>query len=173
MKKQLGGKTVTIQQDAWSDVHDEPVTATTLVSNGKPFFLDAVDKGTMPKTANNCKDLLKKSIAKAEDNYGCKVRTVVTDNAKNMERVRKALEEEDLDLVTYDCLAHWLNLLGQDITPTDVMKHVVDINKYFRNHHIHGALLGAYEGSVKPQLPGNTRWKSQLSCLQSYLTNRP
>ena len=171
MKKQLDGKTVTIQQDAWSDVHNEPVIATTLVSNEKPFFLDAVGTGTMPKTANKCKDLLKQSIAKAEDNYGFKVRTVVTDNAKNMERIGEALKEEDPDLVTYGCLAHWLNLLGQDITPADVMEHVVDINKYFRNHHIPGALLGAYEGI--PQLPGDTQWKSQLSCLQSYLTNRP
>ena len=32
-------------------------------------------------------------------------------------------------LVTYGCHAHWLNLLGQDLTPTQVMKHVTDVNR--------------------------------------------
>ena len=33
------------------------------------------------------------------------------------------------------------NLLGQDITPAQVINQLVEINKYFRNHHIPGALL--------------------------------
>ena len=28
-----------------------------------------------------------------------------------------------------------LNLLGEDITPTSIIKHVVEVHKYFRNHH--------------------------------------
>ena len=53
------------------------------------------------------------------------------------------------------------------------MKHVVEINKYFRNHHIPSALLNSCQGTVRPQLPGDTRWKSQLTCIGSYIKNRP
>ena len=53
------------------------------------------------------------------------------------------------------------------------MKHIVEINKYFRNHHIPSALLNSCQGTVRPQLPGDTRWKSQLTCIDSYIRNRP
>ena len=53
------------------------------------------------------------------------------------------------------------------------MNQIVEINKYFRNHHAAGSLLDEKQGSVKPQLPGDTRWNSQLDCIQTYLTNRP
>ena len=76
------------------------------------------------------------SMQKAEREYKCKVKSFVTDNAKNMEKMRKELEKEDSTLVTYGCLAHMFNLLGTDLTPAPVMKHVVEVNKYFRNHHV-------------------------------------
>ena len=117
--------------------------------------------------------MLKNCIEQAKTTYGCTIKTVVTDNSRNMEKMRKALEEENPDLITYGCLAHWLNLLGQDITPPTVIKHIVEVNKYFRNHHIPGALLQEHQGSVKPQLPGETRWKSQLKPIETFLTNRP
>jgi len=173
MKKKLDGKVVTMQQDGWSDIHNNPVIATSVTSEGSGYFVDATDTGAMAKTAENCKELLQTSISNVEDSYGCKVRTVVTDNAKNMSKMRKALEEEDDEIVTYGCAAHWLNLLGIDITPQQVIKHVIEINKHFRNHHLPGAWLSCHLGSVKPQLPGDTRWKSQLDCLDSYMKNRP
>lgn len=74
----------------------------------------------------------------------------------------------------YGCSSHWLNLLGQEITPPQVISQVVEVNKYFRNHHVPaGALLSEISVSVKPQLPGDTRWKSQLECIGTYLRNRP
>lgn len=42
-----------------------------------------------------------------------------------MEKMHKALEVGDDVLITYGCLAHWMNLLGQDVTPTQIVKHVV------------------------------------------------
>jgi len=99
-------------------------------------------------------------------------RSVVIDNAKNMEKMRKALEEEDNTLVTYGCLAHALNLLGQDLTPSAIIKHVIEVNKFFRNHHIPSAWLKEQFGSTRPQLPNETRWKGQLTSLDSFITNR-
>ena len=28
-------------------------------------------------------------------------------------------------------------------------------------------------GSIKPQLPGDTQWNSQLKCVETYVRNRP
>ena len=172
MRASLEGKVVTIQQDGWSDIHNDPVVATSVTCDGRGYFLDAKETGTTSKTGENCKEMLKESITLERERYGCQVKTVVTDNAKAMGKMRKALEEDEPDIVGYGCLAHWINLLGQDLTPKKIMKHVVAVNKYFRNHHIPGALLSNYVGSVKPQLPGDTRWKSQLHCLDTFLKNR-
>ncbi|GFY68529.1 hypothetical protein TNIN_59381 [Trichonephila inaurata madagascariensis] len=49
------------------------------------------------------------------------------------------------------------------------MKHVVDIYKYFRNHHAPGA--GLCSECVSPQLPGYSRWGNQLTCFETFIRN--
>lgn len=172
MKKEISGKDATLVQDGWSTVHNEPVIASCLVVDEKEYYLDSHDTGTMTKTGDNCKDLAQKSISTAKDTYNCTVKNVVTDNAKNMEKMRAELKKEDPEIVAYGCGSHLTNLLGQDITPQNVMKHITEIQKYFRNHHIPGAWLSETPGSKKPQLPGETRWNSQLDCVSNYIHNR-
>ena len=134
--------------------------------------MDAKDTGTSHKTAEACKSMFEDSKSHAETIYGCKIRSFVTDNAKNMDKMCRELEKEDENLIPYGCLSHVLNLLGQDLTPAPIMKHIVEINKFFRNHHVPSAWLKGQLGSTCPQLPNETRWKGQLICLDSYLTNR-
>ena len=98
---------------------------------------------------------------------------VVTDNEKKMDIMRKQLKDDIPDLTVYGCSSHILNLLGQDLTPNAIISQIVEVNKYFRNHHVPGALLAEFKGSVKPQLPNQTRWNSQLMCVETYITNRP
>ena len=96
--------------------------------------------------------------------------SVVTDkgkNAKDMDRTKLP------DLINYGCGAHWFNLLGQDLIPLAMINKVVEVPKYFRNHHKPSALLKQHVGALKPQLPGETRWNSQLSCVDTFLINRP
>ena len=78
-------------------------------------------------------------------------------------------EKELPDVITYGCLAHVFNLLGIDLTPTAVMKHVVEINKIFRNHHIPSSWLNNHHDAKRPTLPSETMWKGQLMCLESYI----
>jgi hypothetical protein len=155
MKQALDGKPATLVQ-----VED------------KSFFMDSVDTGSMSKTAENCKKLCEDSINTAKVEFNCTVQSIVTDNARNMEKMRQALHEEDNSLVVFGCSAHLLNLLGEDITPASIMKHIKEVNKYFRNHHKPCAWLAENKDSVKPQLPGDTRWKSQLTCLDTFIKNR-
>ena len=112
-------------------------------------------------------------IKLAQEKYNCKVQNLVTDNAKNMEKMRQALQKENDNLIVYGCSAHWLNLLEQNLTPNRVMKHIVEIQKYFRNHHKPNAWLSETQRSLKPQLPGDTKWKSQLLCIDTYIHNCP
>ncbi|KAK2166851.1 hypothetical protein LSH36_34g01078 [Paralvinella palmiformis] len=48
------------------------------------------------------------------------------------------------------------------------MKHVMD----FRNHHKPNATLTECPDTVKPQLPTETRWKSQPICIDTFIKNR-
>ena len=127
MKSAISGKTATYIEDGWSNIHNEPVIASCLQVEGKNYFLASYEAKAMTKSAENLVAKSKEMIKIAEEKYNCKVKTMVTDNAKNMENMRKALKEEDDSLVVYGCSAHWLNLLGQDVTPRSVMKHVVEM----------------------------------------------
>ena len=61
------------------------------------------------------------------------------------------------------------------MTPQQVINPIIDLSKYFRNHHTPGALLSEFsdQGAIKPQLPGATRWNSQLECIKTLNKNRP
>ncbi len=78
--------------------------------------MDAKDTGTTHKTAEACKAMFEDSKSHAETTYGCNIGSFVTDNAKNMDKMCRELEEEeDENLLPYGCLSHVLNLLGQDL----------------------------------------------------------
>jgi len=173
VKDRVSGKQVTLMQDGWSDVHNNPVIANSIYCEGEAFFVSAIDAGANKKTASYCTSLAKEAITTVENDFQCTVTSVVTDNEKKMEVMRNNLREDNPSLTVYGCSAHWLNLLGQDITPSAIMGQVVEVNKYFRSHHTPGALLSAIPGSVKPQLPADTRWNSQMTAIETFLKNRP
>ena len=172
MAMELEGKTATLLQDGWSNIHNQPIIANCLVVEGKAYFLNSIDTGSLSKTAENCKQICKDAMDLTKEKFGCNVRSVCTDNAKNMEKMRAALEQEDSGLITYGCASHWLNLLGHDLTKSNVMKQIVEVQKYFRNHHKPNAWLEEQINSVKPQIPGDTRWNSNLDCLDTFIGNR-
>ena len=79
-------------------------------------------------------------------------------------------EDELQEILTYGCSAHYLNLLEKVVSPQAVMKHVVEVQKYFRSHHQpHGWLKE--KGGVMPQIPNDTRWNSQNACLSTFTKN--
>ena len=134
------------------------------------FFPSADETGT--KTCCLLHTVAQDVTTLAEEDYGCKVIGVVTDNEKKMNVMKANLQEADPNLSVYSCSAHWLKILGQDITPSRVISQVDDLNKYFRNHHVPGALLSEISDSVKPQLPAETRWSSPLKCIETFIRNR-
>ena len=99
MRGKLEGKTVTMQQDGWSTLHNDPVISTSVTCEGNGYFIDAQYSGANAKTAEYCQEMLLKSKTFAENTYGCKVKTIVTDNARNMSKMREALEKVIISLV--------------------------------------------------------------------------
>ena len=63
----LNGKIVTLAQDGWSNIHNDPVLATCVTTDSGTYFLDATDTGSMPKTADNCKELCQAPVAAASN----------------------------------------------------------------------------------------------------------
>ena len=157
-----GCDNATLVQDGWSNIHNEPVIATCLLVNDKSYLLDSVATGTMTKSSDDCKELCQQSNQVAEDEFGCKVTSIVTGNAKNTERMRYSLKAEDNNLVVYGCAAHLVNLLGEDLTPSATMKHVTEIQNCFRNHHKPNAWLSECADSINPQISWETRWKNKI-----------
>ena len=86
------------------------------------FFVSADVTGSEKKTAAYCASLAEKAMQNAKTQFKCNVRAVVTDNENKMEVMRKQLKEEYEDLVVYRCSSHLLNLLGEDLTPSQVTK---------------------------------------------------
>jgi len=99
--------------------------------------------------------------------YGCKVRSIVTDNEKKMGKMKRMLQEDDDQLIVYGCSSHWLNLLGQQVTPSQIMKHIVEVQKYFRNHHhlVHGSKKFQIQSSHSFQVTQDGTVNSAVSKL--------
>lgn len=127
-KKTLEGKNVTLIEDGWSNIHNDPVIASSLHVSGKTVFLDAVDSGTNVKNAEYHKEIIENAINKAKIKFGCDVKALVTDNAKVMEKTRKLLQ---LDESTKDLFFLWLLIpLAKFIRPRSYTRcHYKTCNK--------------------------------------------
>lgn len=87
-----------------------------------------------------------------------------------MKKVRNILSEKYPEMLTYGCNAHFVNLLEQAVSPKQVLSHIAEIQKFFRNNHRAHGLLQQLNG-LMPQLPNETRWNSQNACLDTFLKN--
>lgn len=149
MFNKLENRDVTLVQDGWSDIHNNPVIATCVHDGSNSYFVHAENTGTSKKTSAFCAELALKVKTEVEEKYQCHVKAIVTDNEKKMEVMRKSLKEADPTLVTYGCSSHLLNLLGQEITHPGIINQIVEVAKYFRNHHTPAALLAEKYGQGK------------------------
>jgi len=75
--------------------------------------------------------------------------------------MRKNLESDDsIDVVTYGCSAHQLNLLSGDLEGVEAVKEkVVSVIKYFRNRQMPAAWY-KQRGGTKLVLPQDVRWNT-------------
>lgn len=140
-KKFLDGKSATLVQDGWSSNHNDPVIASCISVEGNIVYMSSVYTGDNKKTSDYCKQLAEDSILQAENDFNCQIKSFVSDNENKMKKARNDLQiaHADDNFISYGCAAHYLNLAGQDITSkagvNSIIKQVVEVQKYFRNHH--------------------------------------
>lgn len=170
----LKGKSVCMSLDGWSNVHNEPIICATITTNESDIYLiDTVDTSGNAHTAEYLTEVAVSAIKKCETTFGCHVRSVVTDNAANMAKMRSEIKErEDIDVVTYGCSAHLLNLLAKDLEIVSIKEQIIQVTKYFRNNHFAAA---AYKstGGLHLVMPQEVRWNTMADCLETYLKQWP
>ena len=54
-----------------------------------------------------------------------------------------------------------------------MISQIVEVNKYFRNHYVYGALLTRIEFSEILASIRNSRWTNQLKYIETFIKNRP
>lgn len=60
--------------------------------------------------------------------------------------------------------------MAKEISPTNLVSQIAEVQKYFRNiHQPHGWLKE--HDCVMPQIPNSTRWNSHEECISSFLRN--
>lgn len=122
------------------------------------------------KNAEFCSDFAETAIKEIQEKFGKDIFAVCSDNERKMIAMRNNLKSNHPELLTYGCSSHMLNLCAKDITPPNIMKHIIEVQKYFRNkHNAHGWLKN--KDGMMPQLPNDTRWNSQKECLKTFLKN--
>jgi len=145
-----------------------------IITIPEPVFIKSIDTEDHRHTVEHMCEIMEEIIEK----YGAlKFFTVTTDNAKNMRKACKLLEQKYPHLSSYGCLAHTLNLMIGDIRKlVSVKKYIDDVNEIIKTIRGHTVLLSMFTKIGKEnniittlKLPVITRWGSVVLSLKSML----
>lgn len=125
VRSALNGKVMTLQQDGWTNIKDDPIIATCISREGKGYFLDAKEPGAQKKNTDLCKDMLLESKKFTEEKYGCNMKNVCTDNENKNKKMWVELKSEESGLNAYGCASHILEKLARDVIPSDILEYVL------------------------------------------------
>ena len=124
--------------DGWSNIHKEPVVSVaTTTSNGDAYLIDSVYTGSEPHTAENSKVIAEQAWNKGINEHEFKVVGFVTENTGNVSKLRRTLAcgESFEDVQMLGCGADALNVFAKDFKTKDITNKMVQVCKFFRNHH--------------------------------------
>lgn len=176
VKDDLKNKIVSMSIDGWSNVRQDSIVClcVTDVLTNSTHLIDTIDTGAESHTADYLVKLTTTSVKKCES-FNCIVRSVVTDNAANMTRMRRELaQEEELashkDILTYGCSSHILNLLAKDINEKNITDQVIAVMRYFKYTHFASAKY-KQAGGKAIIIPQQVRWNTMADCLKVFLEN--
>lgn len=178
----LKNETVSMAIDGWSNIKRDPIICVTVTKdNAEVILVDTINTEGEPHTSENLLRLSKEVKAKTEVKFGCRVRSLVSDDAANMKKMRRDLMQELDDdcygIICYGCSAHGLNLLAHDFINSDANKskaisEVTTVLKYFRNHK-QPSFWFKNAGGKELKMPIDVRWNSHCDALISYVDNWP
>nr|XP_042907854.1 uncharacterized protein LOC122271260 [Parasteatoda tepidariorum] len=168
----LNEQIVNLSIDGWSNVHNEPILcAVVTTEKGENYLVDSIDTSGSSHTSEYLAEVTKSTIIKCENEFKCVVRSSVTDNASNVKGMRTNIQSDpNLNLITYGCSAHLLNLFAEDINIPNIKGQILHIVKYFRNNHLANAKYRE-AGGLKLVIPLEVRWNTMADCISAYLRN--
>lgn len=176
VRDELKNKVVNLAIDGWSNVRHDAIVCVcvTDVLTNSTHLIDTIDTGAESHTGEYLVKITTAAVKKCED-FKCTVRSVVTDNAANMSRMRRDLaQQEELashkDIVTYGCSSHLLNLLAKDLNAEEITEQVKSIMRYFKYTHFASAKYKEAGGKAII-IPQQVRWNTMADCLKVYLEN--
>ena len=124
-KEKVKGKPVSMEIDGWSNVHNEPVVCSSITTyEGDTFLTSTIDTQDERHTGVNLEGIAETAIMQAEEELGCEVKSLVTDNAANMRKCR-SLVEESHSIVTHPCSAHVIDRLAKDVDNGEVKSDIL------------------------------------------------
>ena len=137
-------------------------------------MLETVDITGMAHTSENLVKLAEDSMVKNVAKYGFKVCGFVSDNAANVQKMRKTLSEGDHEAIfMFGCSAHILNLLMKNFQVKKVLDKILPVIKYFQKFHKAVSWLLEKGLPRKLSLPSDTRWNSTRDGLMSFIDAWP
>nr|XP_048705020.1 uncharacterized protein LOC125636225 [Caretta caretta] len=162
--KGLEGEIVNLSLDGWSNVHNDLVVCACVTTEGNTFLTETIYRLGTAHTAEYLQEVAVKAITNCEKKFKCLVRSLITDNATNVSKMRRNLEESS-KLTTYGCSAHLMHLLDKGFSVPEIKANVVEIAKYFCINHFAAAALKKVQES-KLTLPQDVRWNSVVDCFE-------
>jgi len=108
---------VAIMADGWSNIRNEPII-NFVISMPQPVFWQSIHT----KLESHSGDYIANQVAEVIDDLSKSRKVIVTfisDNANNMKKDWKLLQERYLYLSCYGCAAHGLNLVFSDLAKLD------------------------------------------------------
>ena len=100
---------------------------------------------------------------------------LVTDNASNMKKAWRFIEEKYPTIICYECATHGLNLIFFDMIKLETCKNIIKrakgVIKKFRHKHMLVDMLKTLQKAENVnctlKLPVKTRWASIVASLES------
>lgn len=165
-------KILHIAVDGWSNLRNDSIINIIIFAT-KPYFYKFLETKNNRHTAEYLAEEISKVIKELGPN---KFLAFITDNAANMVKCAKLLNQTYKNILWFGCIAHTLHLLIGDMLKipcvNNVFKFVVAVIKCITHSHILSAEYKklALEKSIiaSLMLPVKTRWGSYLNCLCNF-----
>ncbi len=87
----VSGKDGTLQIDGWSNIENVPVVGVAFAVSGQTYLANTIDTSGTPHSADNLLELVKEQKSYIESEFKIKLSSMVTDNAANMAKMRRAV----------------------------------------------------------------------------------
>ena len=128
-------KVLTVMQDGWSSCSNDPILAHSVHDGENSTLISVVDCKAEKKTAEYCLEKICEAIDHLKVTKNKEVFAVVTDNEAKMNKMKMLLVQKHPKMVVYGWSAHYMNLLESEVSHPAVLKHIIEVQKFFRKKH--------------------------------------